>query len=128
MDAVSPWCERKDRVRTVGDVPVTQLPKAGKINAAVLMERSDPSATMEPVSFFILRSSCLRQIYSLVPIKNSIFRAKMQAVFTQDASRAGKIHKRGRFGNVFCAAGFVETGENRISPCFASSTEGRTVL
>ena len=33
--------ERKDRVRTVGDVPVTQLPKAGKINAAVLMERSD---------------------------------------------------------------------------------------
>ena len=25
----------------------------------------------------------------------------MQAVFTQDASRAGKIHKRGRFGNVF---------------------------
>lgn len=25
----------------------------------------------------------------------------MQAVFTQDASRVGKIHKRGRFGNVF---------------------------
>lgn len=25
----------------------------------------------------------------------------MQAVFTQDASRAGKIHKRSRFGNAF---------------------------
>ena len=91
--------ERKDRVRTVGDVPVTQLPKAGKINAAVLMERSDQRDD-GPVSFSFCVSSCLRQNLQPCTHKNSISGQKCK-LFSRRMHPARENPQAGPLWNVF---------------------------